>query len=138
MVEPIRVVLVDDDPGVLRALGMLLTAIGYTVQPFSSAQAALPYIASTQEIDVVVTDLRMPEQSGEDLLLAVQRARPELPCVVMSGHATPTEVQRLSTLGMGAFLPKPFTPVAFNDTVRKLVAREASTQPERRASAARR
>ena len=117
MADTPRLVVIDDDTGVLKALSMLLQAIGYGVTPFSSATAALDHITSSQAVDIVVSDLRMAPVSGEDVLQGVRRYSTELPVIIMSGHATPEEVKRLSDLGMNGFLPKPFTPEMFNRTI---------------------
>jgi DNA-binding NtrC family response regulator len=113
----IQLVILDDDPGVLRALGLLLEAMQYSVTPFSSPAEALKYVQSTRNVDVVLTDLRMPELSGSEVLGAIKSSRVELPVLVMSGHASPHEVQELKNKGADGFLPKPFTPEQISTAV---------------------
>lgn len=117
MSDRLRLVVIDDDSGVLRALSMLLEAIGFSVKGFTSPADAITYIQAANDVDVVVTDLRMPEVSGKDVLRAVRKFSTSLPCIVMSGHATPADVDTLTQCGMNAFLPKPFTPDLFKKTV---------------------
>jgi CheY-like chemotaxis protein len=108
--QQIQLVLIDDDPGVLRALGLLLRAMQYSVTPFSSPSEALAYLRGRPPVDLVVTDLRMPELSGADVVTEIKGFTGELPVIVMSGHAAPSEVQELRNKGADAFIPKPFTP----------------------------
>lgn len=120
MEMPLRLVLIDDDQGVLRALGLLLQAMKFEVTTFASPGEGIEYAASSSSVDLVVTDLRMPLLSGEDVVREVRRRQPALPIVVMSGHATSTDIAALQALGMNAFLPKPFTPDQILSIVRTL------------------
>jgi DNA-binding NtrC family response regulator len=120
MEMPLRLVLIDDDQGVLRALGLLLQAMKFEVTTFASPHEGIEYAASSSSVDLVVTDLRMPLLSGEDVVREVRRRNPTLPIVVMSGHATSTDIASLQALGMNAFLPKPFTPDQILSIVRTL------------------
>jgi DNA-binding NtrC family response regulator len=115
-----RLVLIDDDPGVLRALGLLLQTMRFQVNPFSSPAEAIAFITQQSEIDLVVTDLRMPDISGEGVLTEVRKHSQELPVIVMSGHATPREVTELRRLGASGFIPKPFTPTQFHSVINSI------------------
>jgi two-component system C4-dicarboxylate transport response regulator DctD len=121
--QQIQLVLLDDDPGVLRALGLLLKAMQYSVTTFSSPVEALGYLRQTPDtIDVVLTDLRMPELSGAQVVSEIKRSRSDLPVIVMSGHASAADMQDLKSKGADGFIPKPFTPeqiaTAVNGVVR--------------------
>jgi DNA-binding NtrC family response regulator len=106
----VKLVLIDDDSGVLRALGLLLSTMHYTVAPFSCPLQALEYVRTTEQIDAVLTDLRMPVLSGEGVVQEVKQHRKTLPVIVMSGHASADEVALLRARGAAGFIPKPFTP----------------------------
>ena len=128
MSNKLRLVVIDDDGGVLRALSMLLEAIGFSVKSFTSPTDAIAYIQGANDVDVVVTDLRMPIVSGEGVVRAIREFSPSLPCIVMSGHATPADVDVLTKCGMNAFLPKPFTPDLFKKTVAAVASNPTSEQ----------
>jgi two-component system response regulator GlrR len=118
-----KLVLIDDEPGVLRALNLLLTAMQYEVSPFSSPSEALKFIGSTPEIDLVVTDLRMPEVSGEGVLREIRRMSKPIPVIVMSGHATSADLAPLEALGLDGFVSKPFTPSQFTKAIDSALSR---------------
>jgi two-component system response regulator GlrR len=112
-----KLVLIDDEPGVLRALSLLLTAMQYSVTSFNSPIAGLAYIKSSSDIDIVVSDLRMPEISGEAVLKAVKEDNQTMPVIIMSGHATTIDMQSLKAAGLDAFKSKPLTPAQFTQAV---------------------
>jgi two-component system response regulator FixJ len=122
----VKLVLIDDDEGVLRALGMLLQALGFEVHSFSSAKDALTCALETASVDLIVSDLRMPGFSGEDVVREVRARGSRLPIIVMSGHATATDIEALRSLGMNAFVSKPFTPDTFVETVRRVLGTGSS------------
>jgi DNA-binding NtrC family response regulator len=121
MQTPQHLVLIDDDPGVLRALALLLKTLGFSVTPFSVPADALTYIETGAAIDLVVTDLRMPELSGEAVLRRIRAYNSKVPVVIMSGHATPQEMSALQRQGASGFIPKPFTPAHFKTALSGLI-----------------
>lgn len=123
-----NLLLIDDDTGVLRALGLLLKAFGYQVAAFSSPIEALEHLRSSNDIDLVLTDLRMPELSGEDVLRAIKTERGSIPVIIMSGHATDSDIARLKTHGLNAFILKPFTPDQFKLAVGGLLPSNQSAR----------
>lgn len=105
-----RIVLIDDEPSVLLALKLLLGAIGYEVREFAHSHEAVSYLRDGGICDLVLSDLRMPDPDGIGVLEIVKTARPELPFILISGHATADDVKRAEKLGADGFLGKPFTP----------------------------
>ncbi len=104
------IVLIDDEPSVLLALRLLLGALGFQVKDFSSSREAVRYLEDGMACDYILSDLRMPELDGLEVLRASKRARPELPFVLISGHATDEDVSQAEKLGVDGFLGKPFSP----------------------------
>jgi len=81
------VVIVDDDPGVLNVHGNLLTALGHGVVPFSSASAALDYLANMGTgVDLIITDFRMPDIDGGELLRRIRAMGLSMPAILISGY----------------------------------------------------
>jgi len=81
------ILLVEDDGGVRRALSLLLEGHGYNVHPADSGAAALAiWELAGGKIDLVVTDLMMPDMNGGELARALSARRPEIAIVLISGH----------------------------------------------------
>lgn len=87
-----RILIVDDDPTTLQVLGQLLTLEGFTVESFNTAEEALAHLHGT-ETDVLLTDFVLPAMSGLELVTEARRIRPNLRCLVMSGHARVPEAE---------------------------------------------
>jgi two-component system nitrogen regulation response regulator GlnG len=105
--RPPRVWLVDDDASICWVLERALRNGGMSPRTFEAAEPALDAL-SHDSPDVLVTDIRMPGQSGLDLLRKVRDSRPTLPVIVMTAHSDLGSV--LSSYEGGAFecLAKPF------------------------------
>ena len=102
-----RVLIVDDDPNVLSVLGELLAELGYAPRGASSGPDALRLIAEF-EPDIVLLDLAMPDVPGEVVLEQLQRTRPDVPVIMVTGNDDPQLAR--TTLARGAFdyVAKPF------------------------------
>jgi len=101
-----RILIVDDDPSLLRLLDIRLQSAGYAVDTAESAGAALAQAERTTP-DVVVTDLRMHGMDGLDLLGELQQRRPGLPVILLTAHGTIPEAVSATRSGAVAFLSKP-------------------------------
>ena len=104
----LRVLIVDDDPDVLRPLCDYLSRSGLIVQAATSAGEAIELYQAAQP-DIVVSDIAMPGMDGIELCSILRKAHPGLVVVLMSGQASDIEITRLRDLGATALLPKPFT-----------------------------
>ena len=81
-----RILLVDDDPSVLKSTTRLLTALGFSVQAVNNGSAALRLFSNNaSSFDAILTDLTMPEMSGVEVLLAARKVQPQIPVIVASG-----------------------------------------------------
>ncbi len=109
-----RVILIDDEPGVLRALSLVLQALKCTVKPCNKPGEGVTHltesILSGERWDAILCDLRMPGMSGLDVLSAVRATGSHIPFILMSGHATAADIEESAALGADGFLPKPFSP----------------------------
>ncbi|MFP2901790.1 sigma-54-dependent transcriptional regulator [Corallococcus sp. 4LFB] len=123
-----HVLVVDDDPALLKVLGALLTQAGLTPHPASSAKDALALLAR-RPIDVVLSDVRMPGMSGMELLAEVGRGWPDVPVLLMTAHGTvPLAVEAMKA-GAADFVLKPFDREELLFTLRKALL-HASNAPE--------
>ena len=98
------VLVVDDDRAILRLLKTLLVDAGYCTLTALNGKEAVD-IARRTPVDLVITDLLMPEQEGMETIMEFKRTHPELPVVAMSGATQFLPVAR--RLGARAVLTKP-------------------------------
>lgn len=110
-----KVAFVDDDPGARKAFKRLLSACGYQVLAYESAERFLTCPLATAVFCAIV-DINLGEgMSGIELGEALLRAEcPPLPIIFMTGSDDPALRERAMTLGCVAFLEKPFTPDELN------------------------
>jgi two-component system response regulator GlrR len=101
------VLVVDDDPDLLKLLALRLSAASYAVQTATSGEQAIASIAVTRP-DVVVTDLKMGGMDGLALFEAIQKAAPTLPVIILTAHGTIPDAVDATRRGVFGFLPKPF------------------------------
>ena len=122
MPNPSRVWLVDDDASIRWVLERALKNGGMLPKTFDSAEPALDALRSDVP-DVLVTDIRMPGQSGLELLRKIHVTRPQLPVIVMTAHSDLGNAVSAYESGAFEYLPKPFD----IDQVVDLVRRAAQT-----------
>ena len=101
-----RILVVDDDPGLLRLLSIRLRAEGYDVEAVESAEAALGALPVFRP-DLVITDLRMEKMDGIGLLKEIQRRRPGLCVLLLTAHGTIPDAVEATQSGAFGFLTKP-------------------------------
>ncbi|MCR9244454.1 MAG: response regulator [bacterium] len=104
------VLVVDDEHEVRSVATRMLEESGFRVQSAASGRDALARFESDREsIDLVLTDLTMPDVDGAALLQAIRQRAPDTPVVLMSGHAEERLATELASRGWSGFLQKPFT-----------------------------
>lgn len=101
------VLLVDDDPDLLRLLTLRLSSAGYSVATATNGQEALARLAVTRP-RVVITDLRMDGMDGMSLFDAIKRQQPTLPTIILTAHGTIPDAISAINRGVFSFLTKPF------------------------------
>jgi two-component system response regulator GlrR len=101
-----KILVVDDDPGLLRLLTIRLRSQKYEVEPAENAAKALSVISRFRP-DLVITDLRMAEMDGIALLRELQRRWPGLNVIMLTAHGTIPDAVKATQSGAFAFLTKP-------------------------------
>jgi two-component system response regulator FixJ len=112
--------IIDDDSAMRESLSLMLTIEGYTIRTHESARTFLDAIGQ-DESGCVVTDVRMPEISGIDLLttMKMKERRISMPIIVITGHADIQLAVQAMKQGAFDFLEKPFDGDALLTSVRK-------------------
>jgi PAS domain S-box-containing protein len=101
-----RILLVDDDAAVRQTLAALLRASGQEVIEADSGAAALSWLETTP-VDIVLTDLGMPQVTGWEVARAAKARRPDLPVVLLTGWGDQTEAEVSEDAGVDRVLTKP-------------------------------
>jgi len=101
------ILLVDDDPDLLKLISLRLTSAGYRVRTADSGETALATIA-VERPATVITDLRMPGIDGLQLFEAVHRQHPALPVIILTAHGTIPDAVSATQRGVFGYLTKPF------------------------------
>lgn len=104
-----HLMLVDDHPGMARVSARLLETLGYRTTVFDDPREALKAFRATPKgFDAVLTDLSMPQMSGEDFTRSLRELRPEVPVIVSSGMASELDDAARERLRISAVLVKPW------------------------------
>jgi two-component system response regulator GlrR len=113
-----KILVVDDDPGLLRLLTIRLRAENYDVEAVESAAAALN-AAGRFRPDLVITDLRMDQMDGMGLLKELQSRWPGLRVIILTAHGTIPDAVHATQSGAFGFLTKPIDKQELLDQVEK-------------------
>lgn len=122
MTEPLKILLLDDEPIVGKRLKSALTKDGYEVEVFENSHDALKCIASNA-FDIVVTDIYIDAVDGIQVLEETLRKHPRTKVIVITGYAMMEMAREAMEKGAFDFLAKPFTP---ND-LRQVIQRAAAS-----------
>jgi len=120
MSEPLKVLLLDDEPIVGKRLKPALTKIGCEVEVFEDSRKALERLGQI-DFDIVITDIRMDEVDGIEILEHVQQKSPRTRVIMITGYAMMSLAKKAMEKGAFDFIAKPFKP----DDLRRTVARAA-------------
>ena len=124
--DSLRLLVVEDHEDTLRVLHRLLETMGYRVATAASAAAALNYVAAN-EVDVLVSDIGLPDRTGHELLRQVKKIQ-NIPAVAISGFGSAHDIQSSHDAGFYRHLTKPLDFGFLHATIQQAV-REAEAQP---------
>ena len=119
----IQILVVEDDPAFRSVVGAALTKYGYTVIEASDGLAGLTLL-KTHAVDLIVTELLMPEMDGIELIVELREAKTTIPIIAMTGRPDDTEVYLSVAKAFGAkyVFKKPFVMDEFISAVRSLLS----------------
>lgn len=101
-----NLLLVDDDPSLLKLLGMRLSSEGFKVTTAESGPEALK-ILQKEKLDLVISDLRMDEMDGMALFDEIQKVHPNIPVIILTAHGSIPDAVAATQRGVFSFLTKP-------------------------------
>ncbi len=103
------VLVVDDEQNMQAVMRMVLEGVGHEVLVADSGEAALTHIPNPN-LDVVLTDLRMPGMGGEEFVVRCRKERPDVPVIIVTAHGTIRSAVKSIHDGAADYLTKPFEP----------------------------
>ena len=125
-----RLLLVDDDPSLLKLLGMRLSSEGYQVTTAASGPEALRLLQKEQ-IDLAISDLRMDEMDGLALFGEIQKRNPSLPVIILTAHGSIPDAVSATQQGVFSFLTKPVDRDALYKAIDDALAQRAPASDDR-------
>jgi two-component system, OmpR family, response regulator len=124
MVQPLhhRVLVVDDDPAILKVIRGFLKPVGLELVEAADGDQAIQLLESST-FDLICLDLMLPKSSGYTVCEHVRRGarHKDVPILVISARALPSDRAEAEELGASAYLTKPFTKAALTQHVRTLL-----------------
>ena len=115
---PVKIIIVDDEPFIAEEVYETLTDEGYECLVASNVDDALVLVKNTKDIDIILTDLKMPKKTGADLIAAVEKEfGQQIKFIVMSGHGSPIMESNGVDIGSYPFLRKLLNIYDLLDTV---------------------
>lgn len=124
-----NLLLVDDDPGLLKLLGMRLTSEGFKVVTAENGVDALKILAK-DKIDLVISDLRMDEMDGMALFAEIQKQQPGMPVIILTAHGSIPDAVAATQRGVSSFLTKPVDRDALYKAIGEALAMSISVSDE--------
>jgi CheY-like chemotaxis protein len=117
-----RILLVDDEAPVGKMQKMMLERLGYQVTCRSSSTDALEAFRSKPDaFDLVITDMTMPNMTGDQLARKILLIRPDIPVVISTGFSDRINKEKSDALGIKGLLKKPILKSDMAKTVRKVL-----------------
>jgi len=115
-----KILLVEDEASVRALVGRVLSSAGYQVLEARHGKEALLLAAKERDIDVLVTDIVMPEMNGYHLSQEILKAFPNIRILFMSGYADEAMLKAASSTRNSSIMMKPFSPTDLLDRIRSL------------------
>ena len=115
-----RVLLVDDDPRLIHIVSLYLQVQDLEVSTAGDGEQALEMLSRGLP-DLLITDMMMPVMDGRQTIRALQRLDAGVPIVAVSGLAADGSPPDIATLGVQAFLPKPYTAASLLNTLHEVL-----------------
>lgn len=104
-----KVLIVDDDPIVIQSCRRVLELEGIDIHVAMTVEKG-EKVLSDQNIDLLLTDIKMPGRDGFEMIARAKKLRPDLPILIMTGYLIPETFEKGRGFGVENYIAKPFTP----------------------------
>lgn len=117
-----RILFVDDEHPIAKMGGRVLESLGYSVTTRTSSVDALELFQDRpDDFDLVVTDMTMPNMTGDKLAIELMKISPDIPIILCTGYSRKTSDESATEIGIKAFAYKPIVKAVLAKTVRKVL-----------------
>ena len=117
-----RILFVDDDASIAKMGSKMLEGLGYAVTiRVSSVEAIELFRTRPNDFDLVITDMTMPNMTGDRLAIELMKIRPNIPVILCTGYSKKISDETASKIGIKAFIYKPIVKVDLSKTIRKVL-----------------
>ena len=124
-----NILVVDDEPTIVRMCVTVLKSKGHTVHGFTRAEEALTHLQD-QTADLLVVDYKMPELNGLEFIKRAWEMRPGVRVVMITAHGTREVMTQANESGVQSIVLKPFTPAELAEGVARAVGQSDTTPPQ--------
>ena len=124
-----HIFLVDDEAGVRKAVGKTLEGGGFAVSCFANAADCLEQILANPKCDLIITDVKMSEMDGMELLTEIKHCAPWMPVLVMTGKGDIPMTTRAFKRGAADFIEKPLSRYVLLSTIDSILKRYRASNP---------
>jgi two-component system, NtrC family, response regulator HydG len=107
--EKIKILVIDDEPSVVDAVRLILNDNGYDAVGVMTGREGIEE-GNRERFDVTITDLRLPDMSGLEVLRWIRGKDPQSRVIIITSHCTPEVITKARNGGAVDVLPKPFSP----------------------------
>ncbi len=117
-----RIMVIDDEPTIANVVGQNLKGLGYEVSIRTSGIDALELFRNKPDFfDLIITDLTMPNMTGDKLAVELKKIRPDIPVILCTGYSKNYSDKAVSKIGINAFIYKPIVKADLAKIVRKVL-----------------
>ena len=122
-----HIMIVDDEPLLVDVTQRLLADLGYSVTSFTDSSAALEWIRTTSDNpDLVITDMTMPYLTGAELTTQILDIYPSMPIILCSGYSESMDAEKARQIGIARFVIKPVENMVLAELVRRVLDGDSS------------
>lgn len=115
-----RILIVDDEPIVVKSCERILSPEGYSVDTALNGREAIEKLGK-DGFDLVITDIKMPDMDGIELLRWIRNSKPDTGVVIITGYPSQESIKEALRLRILDYLPKPFSPSLLIETTQKAI-----------------
>jgi PAS domain S-box-containing protein len=116
------ILVVDDEPSIVKMTSQMLQRLGYRVEARMNPNEALEQLQSgIQRIDLVISDMTMPQMTGIQLFEQVKKIQPDMPVIICTGHSDLIDSEKAKELGIACLVMKPITKHIIAKTIREVL-----------------